>query len=179
MRLVRIALAAGLALVALALVLTLSGSPATLAAPRPGTVDQELTSTRRPMTVCQAGETLPRGTTALRLSLKALIGPRVTVEALVGARVVASGERGPGWTASAVTVPVGPIARTLPGATVCFALAVNDETVEIAGAAGPHATGALVENGQGLAGRVKIEYLRPGTRSWWSLALATARHLGL
>jgi 4-amino-4-deoxy-L-arabinose transferase-like glycosyltransferase len=179
MRTVRIALAVGLALMALALVLTLSGSPATLAAPRATAVDEELVNTQRPMSICQAGETLPQGTTALRLSLKALIGPRITVKVLASGRVVAFGERGPGWTASAVTVPVRRTTRAIASATVCLAFAVDDETVEIAGEGGPRSTAAVTNNGQALPGRVKIEYLRPGTRSWWSLALATARHLGL
>ncbi len=30
-----------------------------------------------------------------------------------------------------------------------------------------------------LPGRISIEYLQPGRRSWWSLALSVARRLGL
>ncbi len=179
MRYVRIALAAGLALVVLALFLTLSGSPATLAAPRTIPLDRELTTVRHATSICQGGETLPQGTTSLRLSLKALIGPRITVKALAAGRVIASGEHPPGWTTAAVTVPIARVGHTIPDVTVCFALALNDESVEIAGAATARTEAAITSEGQALPGRVKIEYLRPGDRSWWSLARSTARHLGL
>jgi hypothetical protein len=176
---VRIALAGGLALLALALVLTLSGSPATLASERAISIDTQLTATQHDLSVCQDGETLPQGTTAMRFSLKALIGPRVEVKALLGRRVVASGERAPGWTAGDVTVPVRRVAHTIVGAKVCLAFALSDETVDIAGGRTPPTQAAVTGNGQTLPGRIKIEYLRPGQRSWWSLALSTARHLGL
>jgi hypothetical protein len=179
MRGVRVALAAGLALTALALAVTLTASPATTASTSPITVDTQLTGTQHGLSVCQAEETLPRGTTALRFSLRALIGPRIAVKALAHGRVITAGERAPGWTAGDVTVPVARVARTVAHAQVCLAFALSDETVDIGGGRTSPARAARTANGQVLPGRIKIEYLRPGERSWWSLALSTARHLGL
>jgi Predicted membrane protein (DUF2142) len=179
MREVRIALAGGLALMALALVLTLSGAPATVAPTHPIPIDAELGTTDHGSRVCQSDETVPRGTTALRFSLKALIGPRIDVTASAGGRLVTSGDRNAGWTAGSVTVPVRRVARTVAHAKVCLAFALSEETVEMAGGRTSHARAAVTSGGQVLPGRIKIEYLLRGDRSWWSLARATARHLGL
>ncbi len=176
---VRVALAAGLALSAVALLLTLSGSPATVAPGPHVPLATELTGTEHSSSVCQAGETLPRGTTAIRFSLKALIGPRIKVQAFAEGRLLTAGVRGAGWTANAVTVPVKRVARTVAGAKVCLAFNLSNETLELAGQRAPRTTAAVTGTGQVLVGRMRIEYLRPGVRSWWSLALATARHLGL
>jgi Predicted membrane protein (DUF2142) len=178
MRGVRIALAVGLALLALALALTLSSSPSAVAPTHPIAVDTLLGETRHGSTICQFGETVPRGTTALRFSLKALIGPRLNVTARAGGRLVTSGEHGPGWIAGDVTVPVRRVARTVTGAKVCIGFALSQETVAMAGGRTPPRIAATA-GGQTLPGRMKIEYLRPGHRSWWSLAHSLARRLGL
>jgi hypothetical protein len=179
MREVRIALAGGLALMALALVLTLSGSPTTVAPTHPIPIDAELGTTDHGSRVCQSDETVPRGTTALRFSLKALIGPRISVTAAARGRLVTSGDRNAGWTAGSVTVPVRRVTRTVAHAKVCLAFALSEETVEMAGGRTSRARAAVTNGGQVLPGRIKIEYLLRGDRSWWSLALATARRLGL
>jgi hypothetical protein len=184
MRGVRVALAGSLALMALALALTLSSAPAVVAPPavvptHPVTIYPKLAVTQHGSSICQGDETLPRGTTAMRFSLKALIGPRIAVKALAGARVVTSGERAPGWTSDTVTVPVKRVARAVAHTKVCLAFALSDETVDMAGERTSPARAAIAGGGQALPGRMNIEYLRPGNRSWWSLALSTARHLGL
>jgi hypothetical protein len=183
MRGTRVALSLSLALTALALVLTLSGSPdvvapATVAA-HSVTTNPKLAATQSGASICQQDETLPRATTAIRFSLKALIGPRIAVKALAGGKIVTSGERGPGWTAGAVTVPVARVDRTVTHAEVCLAFALSDETVDLEGESASGARAAVAGDGQALPGRMHVEYLRPGDRSWWSLALSTARHLGL
>jgi hypothetical protein len=183
MRGTRIALAGSLALTALALVLTLSGSPnvvvpATVSA-HPVEIHQNLAVTQGGTSICQQDETLSRATTAIRFSLKALIGPRIAVKALADGKIVTSGERSPGWTAGAVTVPVARVNRTVTHAKVCLAFALSDETVYVEGESASRAGAAVAGDGQVLPGRVRVEYLRPGDRSWWSLALSTAGHLGL
>jgi hypothetical protein len=179
MRGVRIALAVGIALTALALVLRLSSSPAAIASAHSAPIEGELAETAHGLSVCQASETVPEGTTAMRLSLKALIGPRVEVKAIADGRVLTSGEHPPGWTAGAVTVPVRRVSSTVVGATICFAFAVSDETVAMLGEHTPPTSAAVTSDGQNLPGRIRIEYLSAGHRSWWSLALSTARHMGL
>jgi 4-amino-4-deoxy-L-arabinose transferase-like glycosyltransferase len=179
MRGVRIALAIGLALTMVALVLTLSGTPVTIAPRDTGLVEAELASAQHNSGLCQSGETVPAGTTAIRLSLKALIGPKVDVHVFAGGHVLTFGEREDGWTAATVTVPVKRVAHTVAHAKVCVAFAVKDETVVMAGTPTPRSRAAVAGGGQVLPGRLNIEYLLPGHSSWWSLALPVARHMGL
>jgi 4-amino-4-deoxy-L-arabinose transferase-like glycosyltransferase len=176
---VRVALAIGLALTIIALVLVLSGAPVAVAPRDTGLVEAELASTRHGSGLCQSGETVPVGTVAIRLSLKALIGPRVEVHVFAGGSVLTSGERGGGWTAATVTVPVRRVAHTAAHAKVCVAFAVEDETVVMAGTPTPRSRAAVAGGGQVLPGRLNIEYLLPGHKSWWSLAFSIARHMGL
>jgi 4-amino-4-deoxy-L-arabinose transferase-like glycosyltransferase len=178
-RRVRVALAAGLALVALALLLTLSSSPAVVAPTPPRQLQGELVSTQHSSSLCQPGETVPAGTTAIRFTVKALIGPPLTVRVFAGGRLLTSGVRSPGWTGGAVIVPVGRVGETVVGARVCLAFPLHDERVTMTGAPSPAAQAAVAGNGQALPGRIVIEYLSPGARSWWSLAPTIARRLGL
>ncbi|HTU77351.1 MAG TPA: hypothetical protein VMF09_01170 [Solirubrobacteraceae bacterium] len=178
MRSVRIALAAGLALTALGIGVLLSRSPPVVAGT--GTVRQEKRFASSPggASVCQAGERLPAGTSALRLALAAILGPAVTVEVLEGDRLLTRGERGAGWGGGAVTVHVKPLARTRSAVTVCFAFAGEHERVSLLGEETPASLAASTPQGV-LPGRIRIEYLRPGGSSWWSLAAQVARHMGL
>jgi hypothetical protein len=179
MRGVQVALAAGLTLVIVAIGLTLSRSPATVAATNKHHAQQEspISSTRRPTSYCQAGETLPRGTTAIRISLGASIGPRVRLLVSVGGRVVTGGEQDSGWTGWVVAVPVRPLSHTLAGVTICASFAPTHETVILLGKRTQAAIAAR-EGGRPTQGRMWIEYLRPGTRSWASLASSVVRNMG-
>lgn len=174
---VRVALTAGLALIAIAIALVLSGSPIRVAGTNSVPLVSNFASLDGGSRVCQAGETLPRGTSAIRLALEATIGPRVMLTALSGRRVVTHGARGSGWTGSEVTVPVGPIRHTTPHATLCFALGPSREATTIIGVqTRPSATASSTEPS---AGRMRVEYLAAGDRSWWSSALSVARRIGL
>jgi hypothetical protein len=170
----RVTLAVSLVLLVAAIGVTLSRSPATVASTNPvisaGTYE---TVTGGHFGACQRNETLPAGTTAIRLSLDSVLGPRVTVRALSGKRLLTSGERSTGWTAGEVTVPVKPVARTVNGVVTCFEFIAKDESVALVGQRA--AAGA---SAQSAAGAIKIEYLRPGEQSWWSLAATVATHMG-
>ena len=110
-------------------------------------------------TVREESATLPEGTSAIRLSLGANVGPRVAVTALAGTQVIARGERAAGWGfAESVTVPVKSVPRTTSNTRICITLGPDSEEVR--------ANGAVV----GGAGRFRVEYLRTGHRSWWSRA---------
>ena len=176
---VSLALAAGLVLTAVAMAVTLSGSPTTLAGTNSVPFEGEVANTNGDASACQAGETLPAGTSAIRLSLEAVIAPSVSVQAVSDGRVVARGVRGSGWTGGTVTVPVRPVVRrAVHDVTVCFKLGPTREIVTIEGQLTNPASAARGE-GAALPGRMRIEYLRAGRSSWWSLALPTARRLGL
>jgi hypothetical protein len=172
-----IAIAAGLIAIAIGVAVTLSRSPLTVA--RGDSVTAEpFEEVSKPASYCQAGETLPHGTSAIRLALLPVLGPRVTVTVLSGSRVVTRGARAAGWQGASVSVPVTPVARTVAPVRVCFGLSFMNGGVLLQGWPAPPAHATTSRAGP-LPGRVGIEYLRPGRRSWWSLAAATARRLGL
>jgi hypothetical protein len=178
MREVRLVLVVG-ALAGVAVVgSVLTQSPATVA--RVSTaVHEPVETTRQRVGACQPDEVLPRGTTAIRLRVFAFLGPRVTVDVLARGHVIAHGERGSGWTGGVVTVPVDPLPVTVSGAEVCFTLALNgDETGDLVGERTTPGRAARDSDGS-LPGRVRLEYLRAGSSSWWSLALSVARRMGL
>lgn len=174
---VKVALAGGLALIALAFVLTLAHAPLSVAR-RGVATEHTLVNTGSPAPACQGGETLPHGTTALRLSLTAALGPRVAVKVLSGPHVVAHGVTPPGWSDASVTVAVQPLPRTLTPVKVCFAMTEMNGKVAMRGSPTSHAL-AATSGKEALPGRMGIEYLRPGGSTWWSQATAVARRLGL
>jgi hypothetical protein len=173
-----IALAGGLALVGIAVGATLTQAPTVTIATDGVAGEVEVAGTQSAAKACQAGETVPAGTTAIRLALAAELGPPVTVTVLSGGIVVTHGTRGPGWTDASVTVPVRRVERTIPDARVCFKLGHPIETVAIFGRK-TAATGALSSGAQRLPGRVAIEYVRTGSSSWLSLVPSIARRMGL
>jgi Predicted membrane protein (DUF2142) len=175
---VKIALVGGLALVAIAVGLTLAGSPTTVIATNGIGEEREVASTTRSARACQSGETAPAGTTAIRLALLAEIGPRVTVTVTAAGTAVTHGVRGAGWAGASVTVPLARVARRIPDATVCFALGRPLEAVTIAGRKTPAAIAATAGS-QALPGRVTIEYLRRGSASWLSLVPTIAQRMGV
>jgi multisubunit Na+/H+ antiporter MnhB subunit len=172
-----IALAAGLAIIAATLVVTLSHSPLTVARGN-STKVHVLLRTSRPGSACQGQEALPRGTTAIRLSLYTVLGPTVALKVLSGSRVLAQGTFPAGWSSSSVTVPVKPLAHTVAPVTVCFGLSHMNETVLMRGWRTRPAVAAFSGENP-LPGRMGIEYLRPSNRSWFSSAAAVTWHLGL
>lgn len=169
---VRLALAAGLAALAGALGLVLSSSPLTAAGSNgvPAHIDIGYSDGNK--VTCQAGGTIPAGTDAIRLSLSANNGPRVGVKVLDGQSVISEGARDGGWGIDeTVTVPVRRVAQTIHGAGVCVAIGTSSESVLI--------NGEKVRTPSGRAGELlRMEYLRPGPRSWLSLAPSIARDMG-
>jgi hypothetical protein len=175
---VKLVLGAGVVLGTVAVALTLTGSP--IAVTGASTAQTAfLTGVHGDRSFCQAGETLPRETSAIRLRAYTFLGPRVSVEALAGSRVIARGERSSGWTAGAVTVPVKGLRTAVSGVTLCFGLHGNDdESVELVGQQTAAALAAHGREGP-LPGRVRVEYLRSSSSAWWSLVPQVARRLGL
>jgi hypothetical protein len=167
---VRVALALGLSLIALAVAAVLLQPPLVVAGTGRSTSRALLGHSRGRVRVCQGNEVLPVGTTAVRLGLSANVGPRVTFEALSGKRVLTRGARTAGWgIEDTVTVPVRRVARTVRGALVCTAIGAAIEPIEVLGTRASGAAGAAA---------IEIEYLRPGSRSWGSMASSLARRIG-
>jgi hypothetical protein len=175
-RSVQITLVVGLLAGAGAVAFALSQSPATVAGTNT-TSRLFVTSTKDELAACQPGETLPRGTSAIRLHAEAFLGPRVTVQVREGARVIASGERAPGWTSGVVTVPVRPLATARANVELCYAVYLNgSESGIFVGEPTTGARAARASDGS-LPGRIAVEYLRPSRSSWWSLIGTVARHM--
>jgi hypothetical protein len=178
MRDARLAFAAGLAFVAVAVAVVLSRAPVVLTGTNGLEPLVRLAAVPGGGSGCQAGEVLPAHTSAIRISLEASAGPRVAVQVLSGNTVLARGESAAGWLAKVVTIPVAPLARTVRDTTVCFAFAGAYERVSFLGE--PTARGGAARTSAGvLAGRMTIEYVRRGSSSWWSLARGVARRMGL
>jgi hypothetical protein len=170
-------LLAGLAALVGAVAFALSQSPATVASANT-TADTYLISTRQRLAACQSEETLPRGTSAVRLHIGTFLGPRVTVQVREGARTIVRGERAPGWTAGVVTVPVKPLSATHAVVELCYTAAVDGyETATLVGEPTVGPLAAQTSAGP-LPGRIGVEYLRPGG-SWWSQIDAVARRMAL
>ncbi|HSZ68994.1 MAG TPA: hypothetical protein VK756_01400 [Solirubrobacteraceae bacterium] len=167
-----IVLALSLALLALAIGVTLSGSPAVVARSNAVEAPVQFETVTGPFGACQGNETLPAGATAIRLSLDSVLGPKIKVRVLQGKRLLTSGERGSGWTAADVTIPVRPVSQTAHSVSVCFEFVARYESVGLTG----EQVGARQSSARGQ-GLVKVEYLEPGERSWWSLARTVASHM--
>jgi hypothetical protein len=175
---IKIVLAAGLVLTALAFGVVLAKKPAVLAAGN-GVAPTSLIGVAKTDTaVCQTEARLPAGTSAIRIALDAVTGPRVNVEVLEGGRVVARGSRGTGWYGSTVTVALAPARATGRRVTVCFRLSLVLSYVALLGEDTPPAA-AAIGDGRRMPGRIDISYLRPSRASWWSMAGAVIRHMGL
>jgi hypothetical protein len=180
MRAPTIALLVGLTLLAIGLAFTLLGSPLSVAGTNrpPGRHSEPIVMTNRSASYCQGQQLIPHGTSAIRVWLDAATGPRVRLAVSAGGRPLLTAQRGSGWAGGSVTVPVKPLERTIAAATVCVSFRLSDETVTVQGEAAPPA-GAARSEGLPLRGTLWIEYLRPGRRSWASLASTVVRHMGL
>lgn len=175
---VRVTLAVCLTLMLVAIGVSLVRTPLVRAGTDGTPLPTEVGATFAPDTVCQSEEVVPKGTTIMRLSLLSLLGPRIKLLATAGGQLVTTGIRSAGWTGTVVSIPVQPVTRTYTHATICFTLAKRQQLVNYRGANTTHSP--AVSNGtQVLPGRIRVEYLRPGRETWLSMALPTARRIGL
>jgi hypothetical protein len=173
---IRITLAIGLTLTTAAVVVVLQRSPLTAAASNGIQVTSHLGAVNGAGAYCQPDEELPAHISAIRLSLGATTGPRIVVTVLSGKRLITSGAVASGWYGSAVTVPVRLLPQAHSPVTICTRFHALNGIVGVLGeAAGPTVAG---RDGF-LPGRLSIVYLRPGDRSWWSLAGSVIDNMAL
>lgn len=173
-----IVLAAGLALTAALVAVTLSRSPLVLAGASAVPAEAEIAEIHSDSRLCQAGETLPADTAALRIGFNMALGAALKVDVLAGKRVIAHGSKASGWRGAEVTVPIRGPRQSAARVMVCVTIAASNEPVGLIGARSARATAAR-SGGQALPGRIRIEYLRDGRRSWWAKATAVGRRLAL
>lgn len=178
MRAGKATLGVGVALIAIVGVYTLTRSPPRVV--RASSLGQApVATTISDIGFCQADEALPAGVSGIRLSVWAFFGANIHVTISSGSRVIAAGRRGPDWTGSTVTVPVTPLSHAVSPVKVCVDVGPNSEVLYFSGSEAPRSAAAVTSTGEPLAGRVGIEYLAAGNRSWWSRILEVARHMGL
>ncbi len=169
------ALVLGLTILVLAIGVTLSRSPPTVARSNlVNTPNQFQVVAERPFTACQGGETLPAHVTAIRLSLDTVLGPELKLRVLKDSHVLTTGKRGAGWTAADVTIPVNPLTTSVRDVSICFSFVAKDESVNLTGE--PIRSPAHPVRNE--AGLIKIEYLRPGGTAWWSRISEIADRMG-
>jgi hypothetical protein len=191
---VKITLAVGISLMAAVGVLVLAGSPprvVRVAVPGGLVGNAVLQATSGEIAVCQPNEVLPGGVSSIRLSMWAFYGSQVHVVAYSGSRAITEGKRGANWTSDSVTVPVKPLDHATSNVRLCFALGPNSEPIDLLGPPTPAQDGAVVLKSakltanaavgeeRPLGGRIGLEYLSAGRRSWWSRILSVARRTGL
>ncbi len=175
---IKIVLATGLTFIAIAVFVALLHSPSTVAFTNGVQPSTPLLAADENVGACQRGETLPAGTSAIRLQIDATTGPRVAVGVIDDGRLITQGTAGTAWYGSAVTVPVRPLDRTIAHVTVCFKLSALSGSVALFGEPTKR-TLAATSDGRPLPGRLRIAYLQSAHRSWWSLAGAVIEHMGL
>ncbi len=170
---VRLGLAAGLVATAVALTLVLTRAPLVVAGSNNVAANFAITFTHGNERACQPGGTVPQGTEAIRVSLSPNIGPRVALKLTAGSRTITEGTRAAGWGVDeTVTVPVKRVARTTASTRICTTIGPAVEGVQV--------NGEQVEaSGGRRTYRLRMEYLRPGSSSWLSLASSIASRMGL
>ncbi len=170
---------AGLAITGVTLGVVLSESPPRVLATSSPSTQVVAISDVGYLAACQANETLPRGTTAIRMSLAAFIGPAVKITVSSDGQKIAAGGHESGWSGQRVTVPVRTASHTIPAVTVCFTtVPLHDELIAYGIRTGK-TDAAHTSSGAAIPGRVSIEYLGAGRTSWLSLITVVARHMGL
>jgi hypothetical protein len=175
---IRVTIAICLALMLIAVGVSLARSPLVRAGTDGTPLPTEIGATSVPTTICQGEETVPDGTTAIRVSLLSLLGPRIKLIASSGGQVLTTGQIGYGWTGAVVTIPVRRVAGTHPHTKICVSLAKRQQLVNLRGV-NTKFSPAVTEGKQVLPGRMRFDYLRPDSKSWLSLILPTARRIGL
>jgi len=177
MRRVKIALASGLAVTAGTLGIVASRSPLTVVGTDSVAAHDDVGHIQPDASVCQNGGTVPEGTTAIRASLSANAGPRVSLAVLSGSRVLTEGQRAAGWgIEETVTVPVRRLPHAVSDATVCLGVGPSVEVVQVNGSIAPVASAGGGDPG---SASLRLEYLRPGRSSWWSLISSITHNMGL
>jgi hypothetical protein len=170
---VRLALVVGLVGFVLALLVTMSHSPPELAGTNSVAPVGFVASTRGDAVFCQDGETIPSGTSAIRLWVNTDISPPVQAVVSQGSQLLTHGAQQAGRLTGVIAIPVVPIRQTVTGARICFHFGPAVESVRLVGGVAP-----ARRRGEAPTAKIRVEYLRSGHRSWWSLLPSIARRIG-
>lgn len=134
--------------------------------------------------ICQGFERLPAGTGALRVSIGLAAGapPRAEVAFLgAGGEALARGDgSGARWERHWLTVPLDGGAAREDDGQVCVVLRGGSAAtrLQLLGTPVEAPEAAAQRDGRPLPGRLRVDYLEDGERSWWSLAGTVADRVG-
>jgi hypothetical protein len=125
---------------------------------------------------CQGGEPLPADTSALQMTIGTYGAPgpplRVVVTGADG-RVLTSGGLPAGWRQGVVRIPVAHVATATQGTRVCLQDAEalgGTRTIALAGDLPDPGYSMTVAGRTVAGGRLRYDYMRPGSESWLALA---------
>ena len=168
-------------LVVLALVLSQSGHHRTGTTGQPRAVAPAIPPKRE---ICQVGQDVAAGTGGVGFHAEREGGPLAVAVKDASGVVVARGSIPPGSFApvNRTVIKVPEIRQTLRGATVCIQNLGSGTPLVYGERVGPGAPAAVlpadVEQPAGMI-MLRIDYLEPRTRSWWSFAPEMADRFGL
>jgi hypothetical protein len=176
MRSVTVALAVSMIVIGTTVVVVLSRSSAVVAGTDAIAIAGHVDLPGGYTSSCQRVGAVPQGTSAFRISVAAGAGPPVLLRVHSGSREVTRGELPAGWgLAAAAVVPVKRLSHEVRDALVCTSLGRATGPLEALGAPRRDASEPLGFGDVAL----RMEYLRPGSKSWWSRAASIAFRLGL
>lgn len=169
-------LAAGLGLIFVVVIVVLAHSPLTVAGTNPVAREQYIELTGGNLSTCQAAGTIPQGTSAVRVGIEGFsVAPAVKIRIRTPAGTTVEGRQSAGLGADPnVTVPVRRFAHKVDGARTCTTVTPLAEPIRFYGQPrhsaqeGNHLQDALLH----------MEYMRTGSKTWWSLLPSIARHMG-
>ena len=119
--------------------------------------------------LCEPGELLPGDTGALKLdaTTNGVASPALSAALSGPGGPVGTGVLNAGWRPGIVSIPVSRVPDTVSGATVCLR---NLGASQVAfGGSAPDSGFFIQIAGKPLSGRLRIEYMRPGSESWLQL----------
>jgi hypothetical protein len=174
---VRVLVGAALVVVVIGVAAALSESKQRLAGSNNVPPSHFVVTVPRGGEACQPGEFVPADSRELRL----MVGtyhrpvPRLEVELRAPGAPAVHGVLPAGRTEGWVEIPLERTTGAAPGATLCLRNGGAHRIV----VAGTH-TGPFARVGRRRsAGRMRIEYLRPGRESWWALVPTIEHRFGL
>ncbi len=169
----------GLILMSIAIIAILARSPFTVAGTNsiPAKNYIELKEKGK-LSGCQSSGTIPQGTSAIRIGIEGLyFGPAVTAKVLMGSHVLREGHQTAGGvSAPTATVPVRRLADAVHDARVCTTVGPALEPIRYYGIPS-HSPGSHASPLQQVT--LRMEYMRPSGKSWWSSVSSITYHMGL
>jgi hypothetical protein len=128
--------------------------------------------------VCDRRETVPAGTASVRLTIaRATEGAPVAVRVReAGGRVAERGTIAGGWSGSRVDVPIGDVASTIANAQVCI---TSSQPLFLRGYNTANEGESSAVDGNPSKETIRLQYIRGGEESWWSVLPAIAKRMGV